>query len=216
MEGQPVLDWRIKSGPQPICLWHPSLHSSLRSGNSKPIFPDDPNFVNKVEEACNPLSARVEGLLSHFSKSSLIPSMLTRPLPGRGVDANIYEKTCANKKDVSPCKARSSPRPPAAGTSDSTYVHTTKGVLSFPPNSTAPPSSLLPSSSSTSTHLTQSPGQGWKCGAAVTQCAAPKCSSLLAGSTIMRSLRAALTWVGFRAKMLVGGEEMALDSIASS
>ena len=93
-----MLDWRIKSGPQPICLRHPSLHSSLRSGNSKPIFPDDPNFVNKVEEACNPLSARVEGLLSHFSKSSLIPSMLTRPLPGRGVDANIYEKTCANKK----------------------------------------------------------------------------------------------------------------------
>ena len=102
-----MLGLRIKSGPQPICLRHPL---SEQSGNSKPIFPDDPNFVNKVEEACNPLSARVEGLLSQFSN---LPNLLPHANPtvaSGGRDANIcfMKRIMQTQKDVSPCKARSS------------------------------------------------------------------------------------------------------------
>ena len=92
-----MLGLRIKSGPQPICLRHPL---SEQSGNSKPIFPDDPNFVNKVEEACNPLSARVEGLLSQFSN---LPNLLPHANPtvasrGEGCKYFLYEKNYANTK----------------------------------------------------------------------------------------------------------------------
>lgn len=102
IEGQRVLGRRIKPSPQPICLGLPQPPFSVLSGNSKPIFPDyGSNFVNKVEEACNPLSARVEGLLSQFSNlPNLLQANPTVVGKGEGCKYFLFEKNYANDKEM--------------------------------------------------------------------------------------------------------------------
>ena len=138
IEGQRVLGRRIKPSPQPICLGLPQPPFSVLSGNSKPIFPDyGSNFVNKVEEACNPLSARVEGLLSQFSNlPNLLQANPTVVGKGKGCKYFLFEKNYANDKEMWFSLQGTYLRQPLGAVRQYLRAHDA-GVLSFP-NSTVP------------------------------------------------------------------------------
>ena len=133
IEGQRVLGRRIKPSPQPICLGLPQPPFSVLSGNSKPIFPDyGSNFVNKVEEACNPLSARVEGLLSQFSNlPNLLQANPTVVGKGEGCKYFLFEKNYANDKEMCFSLQGTYLRQPLGAVRQYLRAHDA-GVLSFP------------------------------------------------------------------------------------